>query len=199
MGTKSAQRIVRNIDQSRHTRSLQRILYSLGIHRLGRHVSSILAAEYDSLDQIRALSTTQLAQHRGISTKIAQSVTNGFKTQRVIDTIQALYDHGVQPHQEQPNTMTQTISSPFTGMNICLTGALPGMTRNEAHHAITALGGTPHSSVTKSTHVLVVGGKPGAKVKNAQQNGATIWDQDTFFQHLTQAGYLQPTGDTPLL
>ena len=77
MGQKLASRLLENIDDSR-TSPLDRVLYGLGVYRLGRKVSGLLAQEYTSVEEIASLSLEELAGHQAIGPKIAQSVHEAF-------------------------------------------------------------------------------------------------------------------------
>ena len=70
MGTKSAARIHKNIQEAMN-RPLDRVLYSLGIYRLGKLVSRQLANVCQSVDEASQLTRDQLVKIDGISDKIA--------------------------------------------------------------------------------------------------------------------------------
>ena len=77
------------------------------------------------------------------------------------------------------------------GRSVVVTGALEGLTREEAEAAILARGGKSPGTVSKKTYALVVGESPGAaKVTKAEQLGVAIVDGDGF------AGLLE-TGELP--
>ena len=188
MGPKSADRILANIARSRQA-SLSRVLYSLGIFRLGHHVSAILAGSYASLDRIARLSREELMRHEGIKEKTADAVIAGFSSPRVQETIAAMKAGGIQIHQEatmneRSQEIDQVPAQVFAGMKVCVTGALQGMTRDQAHGHIIRLGGAPVSGVTKTTSLLVVGAKPGSKLAKARQNGIPVWDEEQFREKL---------------
>ena len=188
MGSKSATRIHGNI-QDAMNRPLDRTLYSLGIYRLGHHVSRQLASTCNSVDEAASLSREQLMNLDGISDKIADSVITGFANQRTRETIEAMRDAGVAlQHTEEEQPMSQSIKPLFEGMRICVTGTLSLMTRNEAEGYISTLKGTPDSNVTKKTDVLVIGDKPGSKVAKAEKNGTKVWDEGQFLDKLKEAG-----------
>ena len=190
MGTKSARRIHDNIQGARN-RPLDRVLYALGIYRLGHHVSHQLADMCRSMDEVASLSREQLMNMEGISDKIADSVTAGFASQRTRDIINTMRDAGVALHtMEEEKPMSQNIKPLFDGMRICVTGTLSLMSRNQAQGYISALQGTADSNVTKKTDVLVVGKKPGSKVAKAEKNGTEIWDEEKFVSKLAEAGMI---------
>ena len=192
MGERGADRILRAIDESRN-RPLQRVLYSLGIFRLGREVSSLLAERYASVDQVAVLGTAELALIPGIGPKIAASVVKGMTSSRVLRTLQGLKAGGVRT--EQPNP-TETVNEKeptlmdqngqLTGKNCVVTGKIDGITRDEMDSLIRQMGGNPESSVTAKTDMLIVGEKPGSKLAKAQQLGVRIVEEDEFRQMVRQ-------------
>jgi DNA ligase (NAD+) len=67
-----------------------------------------------------------------------------------------------------------------------LTGALTGMTRDEAKAAIEARGGRVTSGVSKKTFAVVAGEDPGAKLDKAKELGVTSLDEAAFKKLLDQ-------------
>ena len=193
MGEKLADRIINNLEGSKD-QTLQRVLYSLGIFRLGREVSTILSQTFGSMDKILELSFQELNDIEGIGPTIAQSVTKGLASQKVSRTISTMRDHGVralQPDsQEETRNHKETEAmnrpaTPFTGKTVVVTGKLEHHSRTDAEAAISHMGGNPSSSVNKSTDYLVVGEKPGSKLAKANQLGvAVITDQE--FQEMLE-------------
>ena len=82
--------------------------------------------------------------------------------------------------------------SSFQGKNVVVTGKIPGYTRDAVHNLIKAKGGTPHSSVSKDTHVLITGENKAetTKSKAAAAKGVHVvsWDD---VHHLLEAGLSQ--------
>ncbi|RKS79489.1 DNA polymerase-3 subunit epsilon [Actinomadura pelletieri DSM 43383] len=90
--------------------------------------------------------------------------------------------------------------NPFSGLTVCFTGSLPGMTRAAAAARITALGARTVLNVTRYVDLLVVGGierhqlAPGArktgklaKAERLRESGheITVIDAEEFFQLIT--------------
>ena len=141
------------------------------------------------MDELKELSRERLMEMEGISDNIADAMVAGLASPRVRLTIDAMRRDGLTlatPTEEKQ--MGNEIEPILKDLWVCVTGTLSRMTRNEAHACIIALQGTPDSSVTKKTNVLVVGDKPGSKVKKAQQNGARIWSEAEFLDRMTAAG-----------
>ena len=192
MGERSADRLLASIETSRR-QPLDRILYSLGIYRLGREVSGLMARRCDSVDEAAAMEFHHLAQMDGIGPKIATSVVSGMRSPRVLAMIRTMRDGGVlmeksqpdpEPEQEKENMQNEH----FQGKTFVVTGKIHGMTRNEAQDAIHRQGGNTASSVTKSTTALIVGeGRESAssKLTKAQQLGVPIIEQEDFLSMLS--------------
>jgi DNA ligase (NAD+) len=66
---------------------------------------------------------------------------------------------------------------PLAGLSVVLTGTLPGLTRDEASEAVTALGGKVASSVSKKTSFVVAGDSPGSKHDRALALGVPVLDE----------------------
>lgn len=191
MGSKTADRLLANISASR-SQPLDRILYALGIYRLGRDISDILAAQYQSVDQVAALTLEELMTVDTVAEKRAQSIYDGFQSQRVKHTIALMHQAGVQmekPMTTQTNGVqndapTPANTAPWQGLSFVVTGTLQGMKRDDAHTAIAALGGIIKTSVTKTTNFVVVGEKPGSKQSKADQLHIPVIEDEDFQQML---------------
>jgi DNA ligase (NAD+) len=79
-----------------------------------------------------------------------------------------------------------TISGPLSGQTFLLTGRLSSMTRSSAEEAITKLGGTIASGVSKSLNHLIVGEDAGSKLAKAQKAGISIHDEQWLIDLLKQ-------------
>ena len=181
MGERLADRILRNIDESR-SRPLERVLYALGIFRLGRDVSGKLADSFGSMEEISQLDRDQLEALEGIGPEIAGSVLRGFRSARVRRTIERLNQAGVnmvKNNEEEKEEMTTSKEAKrLEGLNFVVTGKLEGVTRPEAESLIRQHGGNTSSSVNGKTDYLVVGEKPGSKLDRARRLGTKVIDQE---------------------
>ena len=188
MGERLADRILGNIRDSK-SRPLERVLYSLGIFRLGRTVSRKLTARYGHMDEISGLGREELEAIPGIGPEIAASVVRGFHSERVRRTLARLKEAGVNMQGKSKTGEENGMAIPNTGnklegMTIVVTGKLEGMTRGDAESMIREFGGRPSSSVTKGTKYLVVGEKPGSKLTKANQLGVQVLTQEELMEML---------------
>ena len=74
---------------------------------------------------------------------------------------------------------------PLEGKNFVLTGALPGMSKDEAKAKIESLGGKVTGSVSKKTHYVVVGTDPGSKHDEAKRLDIPILNESQLLDLLT--------------
>ena len=180
MGERLADRILGNIDASRQ-QPLERALYALGIHRLGRRVSKLLAANFAHVDEIVLLERDELAGLDGIGPVVADCVHTGLRLERVRRTLEIMKEVGVNlaGHPDRREDKMST-NGKLAGKTIVVTGKLEGMTRIDAEDIIRAHGGKASSAVTRSTDYLVVGEKPGSKLNKARQFGVIVLEQNEF-------------------
>ena len=188
MGTRSADRLMKSIETSRD-RPLDRVLYSLGIFRLGREVSGLMAQRCQSIEEAQAMQFHELAQIEGIGPKIATSVTEGMASPRVQAMIERMRSGGVRLEKDEPEPeikeRDQSLENQnFKGKTFVVTGKINGMTRDEVHSLIHQMGGSTASSVTKATSALISsdepGKKPSTKMKKAMDLGIEIIGEKEF-------------------
>ena len=179
MGERNASRLMTSIEKSKQ-QPLDRILYSLGVYRLGRHVSALLAKTCNSVSEAAALSRQQLADMEGVGPVIAQHVQRGLNSPRTQTMLQKMTRAGVKTEKSAQSQSKENQAEPmeqnefFAGKTFVVTGKLDNFTRDEAESFIRQHGGSTSGSVTKNTNVLVVGEKPGSKLAKAQQLGVKV-------------------------
>ena len=72
------------------------------------------------------------------------------------------------------------IESAITGKNVVITGSIEGYSRSSAKDMAQKLGANVHSSVGKSTDILIVGEGGGGKIKKAEELGVSIMTGEEF-------------------
>lgn len=100
----------------------------------------------------------------------------------VADATEFLTAHPA-PQPQQEHHAMQPNHQPLSGKKVVVTGKLEVYTRSTINDEIIRRGGTPQSSVTRATDILVVGEKPGSKLAKAQSLGVTIINEAQFEQH----------------
>ena len=181
---KGFDKLLANIDGSRQ-RSLADLLFGLGIRLVGRKAAGLLADAFGSMDAIMAATKEELAAVKYIGGTTAESLTTWFAQSANQGLIQSLKEAGlnmVQAPKEVPS-----VSSPFAGKTVVLTGTLSGMSRNEAKALLESLGATVAGSVSKKTDLVIYGDKAGSKLAKAQELGVSTMPEAEFLQ---EAGHV---------
>lgn len=174
MGDKSAENIVRAIEQSKQT-TLSRFLYALGIREVGDATAVALAAHYGSLKGIMEADLDGLQHVPDVGPVVAARITAFFAEKQNREVIRGLIDAGITWVESTPSRAAN--EGPLVGKIFVLTGTLPTMTRDESKRQIQSLGGKVTGSVSKKTNYLVAGDNAGSKLIKAQKLGITIIDE----------------------
>jgi DNA ligase (NAD+) len=174
MAEKSAANLIQALERSKHP-SLARFLYALGMRHVGEHIAQVLGRELVSLDRFYQISVEELEGIAGIGPEVAQSVYGFFQDKGNRRVIERLQKAGVEI--AAPSTKRGTL---LKGKTFLFTGALEGMTRDEAKDLVEALGGEVASSAGKGVDYVVAGKEPGSKYAKARELGLTIVDEEEF-------------------
>jgi DNA ligase (NAD+) len=195
MGRKSAENLMAAIESSKG-RTLPRFVFALGIPGVGEEVAKILARHFGTLDalleadwtalaeQKRALARENAARKRrserlltqileGVGPEIMESVSKFFgepHNRAVIGALaKATAPSGAAPSRGR-----------LSGKTLVLTGALEGMTREEATELIEREGGKVAGSVSKKTDYVVAGTEAGSKLSKARELGVAVIGEAEF-------------------
>ncbi len=180
-GEKSAENIIASIDQCRKV-SLAKFIYALGILHVGEETAIDLAEHFGSVEKMSAASFEELDSIENIGGAVAKSIFEYFKDKHNLEYIHRLIKNGVVVKKQKPNIKKQT--GPLAGKKVVVTGALEGMSREEAKKAVRQAGGDWVSSVSKNTDYVVVGSEPGSKYEKARILGVKIIGEADFLKLL---------------
>lgn len=176
MGKKSAENLVRAIEQSKGA-GLERLVYALGIRNIGEVAASALAARYGTLDALMEATAEELCAINDFGQITADCVVNFFSHEPNRALCRKLAEAGV---------LTESVAEPvgdlFAGMTFVLTGTLPTMSRDEAGEIIKKKGGKVSGSVSKKTAYVVAGDAAGSKLTKARALGVTVIDEEEFLR-----------------
>lgn len=195
-GPTSVEKLLAGIEARRRA-PLDRMLYSLGIHHVGRTASTKLARSVNSYANLRSLIHRLLKER---SEKFAELQASGDLSsqaqKKVADDLAAQIDiPGIGPeitsalldffgdlenqdlvdrlaHEMTIEDVVHNVeASPVTGLTIVFTGSLETMTRNEAKARAESLGAKVSGSISKKTDLLVHGPGAGSKLQKARDLG----------------------------
>jgi DNA ligase (NAD+) len=174
MAERSAENLIKALTKSKCP-TLARFLYALGMRHVGEHIAQVLARELPALDRFYKISAEELEGIAGIGPEVAQSVNRFFRDRGNRRVIKRLQKAGVEIAASSARR-----ALPLQGKTFLFTGALEGMTRDEAKDLVEELGGEVATSVGKGVDYLVVGNDPGSKYAKAKELGLTIIDEEQF-------------------
>jgi DNA ligase (NAD+) len=176
--TVNAVKLLRNLEEARR-RPLWRILVALSIRHVGPTAARALAAAFGSVDAIRAASPEQLVAVEDVGPTIAASARDWFTVDWHAAIVEKWRAAGVELAQEGfvPPVAAAADAGPLAGVTVVITGALDGLTRDEAAEAVQRLGGKVAGSVSKKTDFVVAGASPGSKYDRALALGVPVLDE----------------------
>jgi DNA ligase (NAD+) len=173
---KNAEKMLEGIEKAK-TAALWRLLNSLSIRHVGPVAAQALAAEFKSLDAIRAASADELQALEGVGPEISVALKQWFEIDWHVQIVDRWEKAGVKfVEQPKQNQLPQTLA----GLTIVITGSIEGHTRDGAKEAVTDRGGKAGSSVSKTTDFVVIGENAGSKAAKAEEFKRPILDAAGF-------------------
>ena len=178
MGKRSAHKLLAALEKSKE-QDLSRLIYAFGIRQVGQKAGKILAARFQTLENLQNATLEELTAVDDIGEITAQSVLDWMASPQSRHLIQRLREAGV-----NMTAAEQGSDQRFAGMTFVLTGALEKFTRDEASEMIEARGGKASGSVSKKTTYVVAGEAAGSKLRKAQELGIPVLTEDEFLELL---------------
>ncbi|MCK4978756.1 MAG: NAD-dependent DNA ligase LigA, partial [Candidatus Delongbacteria bacterium] len=184
MGDKSAGNLLENIEKSK-SKSLENLLFGLGIRYVGKEASLVLAKYYKDIDAMINTNKSELENIDDIGIKIADSILLFIANKRNIDLIEKLKNLGINTKFVEGELKQ---SEYITGRSFVITGTLENYSREEVKKIIIDYGGKVVSVPSKNTNYVLVGATPGSKLKKAKKLGVkVITESDFIFFKLNQS------------
>ena len=179
MGKKSANNICEAISRSRET-TLSRFIYSLGIRNVGEQTAKELTKYFETYERLVVASEEDLVSVPDIGPIVARSIREYFDDPDHIDTIKNLIEMGVTWGNERTGQKSKALAE----KNFVLTGTFKNFSRDEVRDEIESRGGKVIGAVSKNIDYLVLGEKPGSKLKKATDLGVKTVDESMFIRLL---------------
>ena len=170
---KSAQNLVSRLADSKHP-PLGRFLYALGIPQVGEATAEMLAAEFGSIESLRAATEEDLVRVEGVGPNMAHEVHAYFQGHGG-ELVGRVLDAGVVPQAAE-----SVGDGPLKGKTFVFTGTLETMGRPDAETLVRKLGGKAAGSVSAKTDYVVAGPGAGSKLEKAQRLKLKILDEQEF-------------------
>lgn len=171
-GEKSAQNIENSVNKAKQN-PLHRLLLSLSIHHLGKKAAKIIAAEITSIFELQTWDLERFQSIKDIGPVLAGNVIDFFNVESNVELLRKMETYGVNMKQLEADLPIAVASgSVFENKTILFTGSLQLFSRKEAQELAAQHGAKVISAVSGKLDILVVGEKPGSKLKKAQALGS---------------------------
>lgn len=180
MGTRSAEKLIDAIDQSRN-RGPARLLNALSIRGVGRRAAMKIIDRFRSFDALACAEIADIASVDEIGPILAQNVYDFFHSDSGRETIADLTALGLTMALDQEtDSIPAATKSAFTGKTFVVTGTLKNYKRDEIESYIESCGGRVSKSVSKKTDYVIAGEAAGSKLATAQKLGVTVLTEEDF-------------------
>ncbi|MFI0399301.1 MAG: NAD-dependent DNA ligase LigA [Thiolinea sp.] len=176
MGEKSAENIIAALNASKNT-TLERFIYGLGIRDAGESTTKALARYFGSLEALQAANEETLKLIPDIGPISANSISNFFKEEHNLRTINNLRELGVHWSNYEAKPAE---ALPLAGKTYVITGTL-SRSREEIKADLENLGAKVSNSVSKKTTALIAGAEAGSKLEKAESLGVMVLDEAGLF------------------
>ena len=168
-----SQKIVENIENTRHNIDPVKFIAALGIAKVGKNIAKLILEKFsltELFEIVHRFEAEMLDGIDGIGQEISESFADGIKRQAG-----NIYDFRseFQPNFIQPIKNTE---GKLFGKSFCITGTL-SKSRKHFQEMIEVNGGTL-KGVGKDLDFLVLGDDPGSKLQKAQKYGVKIISEE---------------------
>ena len=178
---KSIESLLDAIENSKK-KSLERLLFGLGIKEVGEKMAKVLARFYKNIDRLMSESEENLLKISDIGEVCAASIYKYFHDEENIKLIEELKQLGLNTNYLGSETINE--NNYFYNKKIVLTGTLSKYGRKEATEILENLGAHVSSSVSKVTDLVIYGEEAGSKLDKANKLNVRVMNEDEFLDIL---------------
>ncbi len=180
-GQRSADNLRRSVETAKEN-PLWRLLHGLSIHHLGKKASQLIAQNVEHILDLAEWSEEQFLNIKDIGPTVATNVAAYFANPIHLEQLKELEQLGVNVRPtDEDRPAAEVTEGPFVGKSMLFTGSLQQMSRKEAQEKAKAAGARIVSAVSGKLDILVVGEKPGSKLKKAEALGTVqVLTEDEF-------------------
>lgn len=183
-GKKSVEKLRASIEESK-SRTLDRLIYALGIRYVGKNTARVIAENIDRLEDLEHMNDEELMHIEGIGEKVAKSIYDFFHNKQNLQLIESLKKLGVRTDIKEG---IEPKSGKLEGLTFVLTGSLEHFSRSEASNLLEANAAHVTGSVSHKTDYVVVGKDPGSKYARAMELGVKTLNEEEFLKLLKEKG-----------
>ncbi|MBT4349206.1 NAD-dependent DNA ligase LigA [bacterium] len=169
---KKAKNLLESIVQSK-TIGLAKFIYALGIRHVGEETSIILAEHFGSLAKLKKAKQVELEFLSDVGPEVSASIVKWLKDEDNQKLLTDLINLGIKIIDQK------IVLGKLSGKTFLFTGSMD-LSRDQLKENVRQAGGKIVSSVSNKLDYLVVGDKPGSKLKKAQALKLKILTEDKF-------------------
>lgn len=178
-GLKSAQRVMKGIDDSRNV-PFERVIFALSIPFVGETVAKKIAYATEDIDNLMSMSVEQLSAIDEVGGKIAQSIVDYFAVPHNREIVGRLRSAGL---QMKVNADSVKVSDKLSGKTIVISGVFNHYSRDDYKKMIEANGGKNSGSISSKTSYILAGENMGpSKLEKARKLGISIINEEQFLE-----------------
>jgi DNA ligase (NAD+) len=180
--TKSAQRIVNGIQQSKEV-PFERVVFALGIRFVGETSARLLARHFKSMDALMNAGLEDLQEVEGIGEVMARSIISYFHNPQNREIVERLRSYGL---QFELSTANAQLSTKLEGQSIVISGVFQHHSRDEYKLLIEQNGGKNVGSISGKTSFILAGENMGpTKLQKAEKLGIRIVSEAEFLEMIS--------------
>ena len=180
--TKSAQRIVNGIQQSKEV-PFERVVFALGIRFVGETSARLLARHFKSMDALMNAGLEDLQEVEGIGEVMARSIISYFHNPQNREIVERLRSYGL---QFELSTANAQLSTKLDGQSIVISGVFQHHSRDEYKLLIEQNGGKNVGSISGKTSFILAGENMGpTKLQKAEKLGIRIVSEAEFLEMIS--------------
>ena len=180
--TKSAQRIVNGIQQSKEV-PFERVVFALGIRFVGETSARLLARHFKSMDALMNAGLEDLQEVEGIGEVMARSIISYFHNPQNREIVERLRSYGL---QFELSTANAQLSTKLDGLSIVISGVFQHHSRDEYKQLIEQNGGKNVGSISSKTSFILAGENMGpSKLQKAEKLGIRIVSEAEFLDMIS--------------
>ena len=173
MGKKSAENLIKAIEQSKQT-TFARFLFGLGIREVGQATAKTLAKHFQELDSLLNTNMEELLRLSDVGPIVAENILKFFQQDTNLTVIKKLVAAGI----TWPVEAVEVSDNSLQGKTFVITGSFSDLSREEIKDKLEAMGAKVTGSVSKTTDYLLAGSAPGSKLTKAQELGVEILGEE---------------------
>ena len=180
MGEKSAENIIKGIEQSKQV-PFERVIFALGIRFVGETVAKKIAKSFKDIEELENASLERLVSLGEIGEKIAQSILNYFGNSSNRELVNRLKEAGLQLYRTEEDLSGH--SDKLAGLSIVISGVFTHHSRDEYKDLIEKNGGKNVGSISAKTSFILAGENMGpAKLEKATKLSVRIMNEEEFLE-----------------